>query len=249
MKVVNCSTVSALAPQFAIVIYGSGTHRYGRQGAADNVYATVHEISCRGGKKRLKAGTPINRTALTRTLQRLSSRDALQIVPPDVLAIGTDYVAWWLPPARRAIWFGEGTTLRGRHGIVVQPGVIFVAIRNDIYVVAVKGNERPDASTPVYMAPYFNVWSQGRVCKGNVPFPSHPSIDVIAQYTSAFFDSYSTTPNVQRGLVRFRGGPTTLWGDLLDGKHDAFPETALVPLKNNLKGYLQTVIEEQYARD
>jgi PRTRC genetic system protein B len=151
-------------------------------------------------------------------------------------------MAWWVPPARRHIWFrctgGElGAHERGES--VPHPGLVFAAASDRTWRVwAVKGCERPSEATPLFQAPYFNVYGTGAICQGNVDVPTGgfagSVADRIEAWNKAFFDSFFTHPNTQGPLVNYKGGPYRFWRDMLDGRHAVFPESALVPLGTSL---------------
>ena len=97
---------------------------------------------------------------------------------------------------------------------------------------------RVDKATPLFQAPYFNVYGTGAICQGNVDVPTGgfagSVADRIEAWNKAFFDSFFTHPNTQGPLVNYKGGPYRFWRDMLDGRHAVFPESALVPLGTSL---------------
>ena len=92
----------------------------------------------------------------------------------------------------------------------------------------------------MFRAPYFNVWESGQICVGNVDLPERATAEKLDEWTSAFFDSWFTHPNVHNNLVRYRGGAYRFWRDMLDGKHVVFPERTLVDLDRTLGEALQS---------
>lgn len=92
----------------------------------------------------------------------------------------------------------------------------------------------------MFRAPYSNVWESGQICVGNVDLPERATAEKLDEWTSAFFDSWFTHPNVHSNLVRYRGGAYRFWRDMLDGKHVVFPERTLVDLDRTLGEALQS---------
>ena len=78
------------------------------------------------------------------------------------------------------------------------------------------------------------MWKGGAICHGNVGVPDCAIAQRIEAWNTAFFGSFFTHPNVQKGLVKYRGGSYRFWKDMLDGKFKSFPQRVLVPLNATL---------------
>jgi PRTRC genetic system protein B len=242
MKVIDCTQAVALLPHYALILYGE---RSASQGAY--AYATAHELKAEKNGWRLGAGAPLRRDLLSDALYALLGAGQADLLPADILGVGPGYLAWWCPPQRRAVFFAAGSALGERHAAVPHPGLVFAWTLRDLHVMALRGGDRPDGHTRLYNTPYWNVWARGRVCKGNAPFPERPGVDQIAATEQAFFYSRNTHPNVKGRLVRYRGGSLALWRDLLDGKHEGFPERVLVSAKLNVAQFLRACIGGHYG--
>lgn len=221
--------------QKAILLYGRDEHT--------PTFATVHPIDVpERGQPVIRAGNPVDRRSLEAFATALSgaNRTGMGMLPPNVLSIGPTHTVWWSPPAKRSVFFrareaddeddDEKVSVGKRRGITPHPGLIFVVKEDAWYVFAVKGDQRPTADTELFVAPYFNVWVGGQVCTGNVRLPRSLLADQIKAWEAAFFESNFTHPNTSF-LVRHEGGAHQLWIDLLDKKFEHFPETVLIPLR------------------
>ena len=232
------ATLTAAA---AIVIY------HGPQTA----YASVHPLICDEQRPnrppRLGVGVPVDRLALAKTLRELLHAGGLEILPSNVLSVGSDYVVWWQPPSQRGIWFASGSIVGERAAVTPHPGLIFVAVRNDLFVAATDETERPAENSPLYLAPYCNVWADGRVCQGNVEFPKTPVAANVQAYDEAFFNSRFTHLTHNKKLTSYRGGIAKLWRDLLDGKHETFPQKTLIARNQTLREFATNVIGGRHA--
>lgn len=210
------------------------------RGAQGTAFATVHEIAVVDGEPTILAGkamTPRAAITLARELSKGVSHGGF--IPETVLYMDGDLLLWWVPPMRRHIAFRAkelGTEERGE--VVPHPGLVFAASSKIWAVWAVKGDKRPAPDTPLYQVPYFNVWQTGRICQGNVEVPEGTTAEKIDAWNSAFFSSYFTHPNVQKNLVKYRGGAFKFWRDMLDGKFSMFPEKVLVPANTTLNALL-----------
>ena len=219
----------------AVLIYGS----------ARGGFATVHDVSNTDGKPVIKAGVPATRSALMNAMAALQHNDiAPEILPGHILAKGEDYLVWWRKPCHRQVWFrthefGECTA------VVPHPSVLFMArpLSKEMFVFALNGEERPEPETPLYQAPYFNVWAGGRLCVGNVTLPSGGMAYQPEAWEDIFYASWFTHPNVQR-LINYRPGAYAFWKRLLDGKEKKFPSQRLLKDRDTVGSAFKRIMKE-----
>jgi PRTRC genetic system protein B len=228
----------------AILLYTSRTAMDGT-----DVYATVHDIERnRPGGPRLAAGKPATTESCAAFARAMADRAAFSgWIAPEILFIGPRTVAWWRAPAVATMFFATiddkdpARHIGERNGRIQQPGLVHVLAEGDWSVFAVKGAARPGPATPLFHAPYFNVYANGGLCEGNIRRPKRVTPETLAEFERAFFHSRFTHPNEDsRKLTRYRGGLHALWRDLLDGKHKTFPEGSLLPQgKDTLESLLR----------
>lgn len=205
-------------------------------GGHGTAFATVHEVAMVDGEPTILAGkamTPRAAIALARALSKGVSHGGF--IPDTVLYTDGDLLLWWVPPMKRHIAFRSpqiGDAERGE--VVPHPGLVFAASSKTWAVWSVKGGQRPAPDSALYQAPYFNVWGNGRICQGNVEVPNGTTAEKIDAWNAAFFGSFFTHPNLQKGLVKYRGGAYRFWKDMLDQKFASFPEKVLVPTKSRV---------------
>lgn len=235
----------------AVLVYES------REGArsASYAYATIHSIESKGRRLRLGAGKPATKEASAAFARALGAASTLSgFLPEDMLYLGARSIAWWRRPKLANMYFDTTKKAAGdqqedrshagaigkRAGKVMQPGLVFAVTPSAWYVFAVRGGGRPGPDTPLFRAPYFNVWKSGQVCTGNVRLPDTLSTSALERYERAFFDSEFTHPNVhgRERLLIHPAGSYTFWKEILDRKDQeaAFPEKALVDAKLTLDG-------------
>lgn len=205
-----------------------------------NVLATLHAIEDADGDPVIGAGMAVTRRATLDMARALGKQIGhVGFLPDTVLYTNGDTLAWWVPPARRHVMFrvddahAEAMGGMERGASVPHPGLVFAANSKAWHVWAVKGAARPTPASPLYQAPYFNVYDNGAICRGNVPVPNGTTAEKIGAWNDAFFRSYFSHPNDSQ-LVNYRGGAYRLWRDLLDGARRRFPERALVPTGKSL---------------
>lgn len=207
------------------------------RGNGGATFATVHAVGEKGGVSVILEGKPMTPAVAVRLARELSKQATRGgFVPPNLLYMDGETIAWWVPPERRHIAFRApelGAPERGE--TVPHPGLVFaVDGRRAWRVWAVLGGHRPDDKTMLFQAPYFNVWAEGVICTGNVTLPDGTTAEKIEAWNRVFFGSFFTHPNANGPLVTYRGGAYKFWRDMLDGKHAAFPERVLVPCKKTL---------------
>lgn len=236
----------------AILIYAAVPHRealFNDERAGDNMYATLHQIERRRvGGPHLAAGVPATAEACGEFAKAISLRAAFSgFMSPQLLYVGPQVVAWWRAPAPARVWFDSSVEAAGdqtavkigkRSGITPHPGVVFLLAQGTWYVYAVKGAERPGPESALFMAPYFNVWTNGQICEGNVKRPGRVNAETMQDFERAFFDSRFTHPNVKK-LVNHPGGAGAFWTALLDGRWKTFPERCLLPKKRTIEQRLK----------
>lgn len=206
------------------------------RGASDSALATVHKIEEIDGEPVVLAGQAMTPRAAIQLARALSKRVAHGgFLPETVLYMDGDVLLWWVPPARRHIVFRAPELSAPERGEVVpHPGLVFAASSAVWKVWAVKGKHRPTLQSALFQAPYFNVYEDGDICRGNVEVPDGTTAEKIDAWNAAFFSSFFTHPNVKGKLVRYRSGSYAFWRDMLDGKFTKFPEHVLVDTKNTL---------------
>ena len=206
------------------------------RGASDRALATVHKIEEVDGEPVILAGQAMTPRAAIQLARALSKGVAHSgFLPETVLYVDGELLLWWVPPAERHIVFRApelGAPERGE--VVPHPGLVFAASSSVWKVWAVKGKHRPTLQTALFQAPYFNVYEDGDICRGNVQGPDGTTAEKINAWNAAFFSSFFTHPNSNGKLVRYRGGSYAFWRDMLDGKFTKFPERVLVDVKITL---------------
>ncbi len=207
----------------AILLYGE------RGGQA--VFASVHGIqTSKEGVATIEAGTPVSKIGLVKMMQTLVPEDyaPAELLGNHILAKGSDYLVWYCKPQKRQVWFKNKEIGQDVSATTYQPGLVFIISKGHWYVFAVKGSKRPTSSTPLYVAPYLNVWKGGCICTGNIETPKGELKFSTAAWEEAFFRSYFTHPNQHEkgALTSYRGGIFSLWRALMKGR--AFPTESLV---------------------
>jgi PRTRC genetic system protein B len=196
------------------------------------VLVTSHDVDTPDGEApTLLGGHPLTREqadTLARTL--LEYAPTRTVLPPQVVCWDGARLAWWTPAQRRRIWFDR----REKPGLqhvsrreVQHPPLLWVVEARRLHLFALGANERPDAASPLFQAPYLNTYADGWVC-GEFDWPATVSPEAIPDWEARFFDSSGTKVWASR-LTAYPGGHDALWPAMLEA--DTFPLETLVPLQ------------------
>ncbi|CAE6811401.1 hypothetical protein R69658_05421 [Paraburkholderia aspalathi] len=210
--------------------------------ANGEIYATQHGARVVDDRPVLLPGVPMTLESLADFAELAAKRTSYRgFVHDRVVYLAPNTMAWWLPACTRRVWFAADNILGNRSGECKHPPLVFLVNKRSWSVFALRSNERPDADTKLYQAPYYNVWDSGEICVGNVDTPDAINSDSIAPYEDAFFRSRFTHSNTEK-LIRRRGGAARLWLDLLEGTE--FPLHQLVDTKRTLANVINDLTDK-----
>lgn len=75
-------------------------------------------------------------------------------------------VMWYTPGMSANLYFAK--TLSIPDGMAQLPPLIWKASKTNLQIWATRQGQRPQADTELFLAPFFNLYHDGRVCMGNV---------------------------------------------------------------------------------
>jgi PRTRC genetic system protein B len=153
-----------------------------------------------------------------------------EVLPQNVLAKTDRMIVWWTPAQRRPMFYenseGKASKLNGR--VFPQPPLVWRVSNNELNIRALIENKRPEGTTKLAVAPFWNLSDDGRVCTDTMRRPDSASVAAIPAWERGFYESAFTHANVGR-LTRHEGGFEGLWTGLA-GKHKQFPFETLIVL-------------------
>jgi PRTRC genetic system protein B len=148
-------------------------------------------------------------------------------------------IVWWTPARRQQMFYenaeGKASDLNGC--IFPQPPLVWKAAGSELSVRALVANKRPQATTPLAVAPFWNLSDDGRVCTGTMRRPESATVAAIPAWERGFYESAFTHANVGR-LTRHEGGFEGLW-ESLKGKRRRFPTESLIQLPQTLEQFVR----------
>lgn len=162
------------------------------------------------------------------------------LLPSHVLHINpaeNGSVVWYTKPQTRKLYFTESL------GLAIQelplPALIWTADKNRLHIFALSGKTKPQLSTPLYNAPFFNLYHNGNVCMGSVDVRISQSAaleDFIAAWEGYFFGSYFS--HLIGGHNPVKGNLISLYQRLAN-TGCPFPTEELVAYNKQLKHLLR----------
>lgn len=225
-------------PKSALVFYES-------KGLDKEVYVEHFDIDINGKPINAHPLTEREAGALAKALTTEKQKQTAflksgGILPTNILHINPSRdkgaVIWYTKSQKRPLYFIEGLGIPSGQGFV--PAMVWQATKNSLRVCALFGNSRPTEKTPLYYAPFFNIYEDGRVCMGSV------SIDIkesacVEEFTKAwedyFFNSYFSHLMGENSPVK--GNCVSLWKDLVDTGR-TFPKEVLKKNNKTIKNLL-----------
>lgn len=161
------------------------------------------------------------------------------LMPNNILQIklgGNGTVIWFSKAQKRQLFFIESLGIP--NGIANVPTLLWKATANSISVYALKTNRRPTANTPLYYAPFFNVYENGNVCMGTMKIEMQKAKyleDFINDWEQHFFNSYFS--HLLDSYCPTKLNTVTLWKKLIN-TDKPFPTNELKKNNRTLKDLL-----------
>jgi len=162
------------------------------------------------------------------------------LLPKNVLYINPSeqgYAVWHTPKQRVQLYFVDSLAIPC--GMASIPPLVWKASKEELYVYALDADTEIGETTPLYKAPFFNLYQDGRVCMGTVKknIPADCSLqEFMGLWQKYFFDSYFSHLLGDKSPVN--GNIIQLW-QILVGSKKQFPVKSLIKngyaLKNLLK--------------
>lgn len=161
------------------------------------------------------------------------------LMPSSILHLnsGTDgYAVWHTPPQSVKLLFTEN--LRIPSGNANIPALVWKAGKANLQVFSIVDTVLQE-STPLYFAPFFNLYQDGRVCMGNVRIriPGDCGLEQFMKlWQEYFFNSYFS--HLIGGHQPVKGNIVQLWQQLT-ATGEPFPTETLNTTQYQLKNLIR----------
>ncbi|MCA3043933.1 MAG: PRTRC system protein B [Rhodocyclaceae bacterium] len=232
-------------PVRALVLYSvSETSYYGISSNRAMAFATVHDIACDGKKPpRLLPAQPLATNTLEKMLTELQGVAPLAYIAPNVLAQSKNITVWWRPTSTATLSLRCVDHMGANYAsldllklVVPLPALVFKLdkARGALGVFALNASERPTPSTPLFRAPFANVYDAGDVCLGTVKHTTDYETAEHNFIVSEFTHDVGSVARIKGGGPSWR-----FWHRLAKSGRKTFPVDKLAPTNRTLAGWLK----------
>lgn len=150
------------------------------------------------------------------------------LLPANVIYMDTSAngcVVWHTPPRKMQLFFINQLSIPC--GKAWVPSLLWKASKTDLHIYALTGISRPNLKTPLYYAPFFNIYEDGRVCMGTVDtlITTNLSLEAFMKaWEKYFFNSYFS--HMIGGVAPIQGNIVQLWQQQISTNR-RFPQDCL----------------------
>lgn len=195
---------------------------------------TAHDIHHRDGKSDLGPGRVFSEQDKEELMNVLSSNlsRSMELLSPYCLAQGTETLMWYRPRQKTTI------NVSGREVRVPLPSLVFLCHRRNLYVMAYRGNRRPDQDTRLFFCGLPNIQSEkGNWCAGGNRLPEQPRQRHIESIERMFFES----PFTHWGIIQpMNAASMDEWFDDISRKA-GYPMKSLQQYNGHLINWFQGI--------
>jgi PRTRC genetic system protein B len=226
---INLQGADSLSLQGAILVY-KGTR---------DVFASWHEATVgKGTAPQLGPALPLSTMFLKSLAEGLGSNLRTELLPPNVLVRTPDTLVWWTPATCRRMFFSQSDEILGPLSgrSFPHPALVFRVSGRELRIRAISQSKRPDATTPLFVAPYYNTQESGLVCQGSMRSPDGPLVNAMTAWEDAFFASEFTHLWGGGRMCRHKQGVAGLWKSLEGAK--VFPVRLLANARQTLQQFV-----------
>lgn len=226
---ISLQGADSVALQGAILVY---------RGARD-VFASWHEATVgKGAAPQLGPALPLSTMFLRSLTEGLGSNLRTELLPPNVLVRTPDTLVWWTPATSRRMFFSQFDEILGPLSgrSFPHPALVFRVSGRELRIRAISQSKRPDAITPLFVAPYYNTQENGLVCQGSMRSPDGPFVNAMTAWEDAFFTSEFTHLWGGGRMCQHKQGVAGLWKSVEGAK--VFPVRQLANARQTLQEFV-----------
>lgn len=220
------------------------------QGSTGSAFATVNTV---GDKGIVLAGAPLDNADVEELFKTDGNRNGSGYLPENILEFSRETITWHVKQKTAPIFF-KATSTTGRemnkiNGKNVRwPALLFRLKRQSLQCWALTSDKRPEPSTALYRAPFWNTGDGATVCMpsgireklwskngiGNI------SLATIQGMQNAFYESAFSHPSGDATrLFNYKGGHDAYWLAAVKSPAAKFPVSVLIKTKLKLKDILK----------
>lgn len=236
MKVSYVSDSSAAMLDKAILLYSGSSN-----------FATLHDVR----DNVIQPGRPLDTADLEQLFRNDGKRGSGCVyLPENVLQYNRDSITWYARQKTAPIFFkasiaGHAKMNKINGKSVRWPALLFRLQQSSLECFALSNDKRPEPSTALYRAPFWNVSDAATVCMPSGIREKLWSKDGIGNITlnamqvmeEAFYQSAFSHPNDKKSIIR--GGHNAYWLAAVKHPEVKFDTAALIKTGLKLKDILK----------
>lgn len=222
----------------ALLVYGSESNFFGGTSKVGEAYAVAARAHTDGARVALDPWQPVTTEFVQALAQGLGVSLPREVLPENVLCRTQEVVVWWTKPGLRTLFFSDTLKMGKLDGEDFPvPALVWRLDLKDrrLRLRALRAARRPAAGTPLFVAPFLNVYPDGLVCQGSMRRPKVASVAELAAWESGFFGAAGTSQLTPKACAR--GQLPALWKRLKGKK--AFPAAELLDTGQTLAAFLE----------
>lgn len=225
-------------PKSALVFYET-------KGTNTDVYVEHFDMDKNGNPINAHPLTVKEAQALTKALNTEKEKNKAFLKPKGILPTSILFinpsengtVLWYTKAQQRPLFFVKDLEIP--NGKAHVPPMLWYANKNSLFVFAITSDRRPHEKTPLFYAPFLNIYETGNVCMGTVDVNIKNSASV-EEFTKAwecyFFNSYFS--HLMQNHNPVKGNCVNLWKELIK-TGNVFPKVVLKKNNRTLKNLLR----------
>ncbi len=161
------------------------------------------------------------------------------LLPDNILYVRANrqgFAIWFTRSQKVHLFFKE--TISVPCGEAYVPAIVWKADKDSLLVYALANDTKPTINTPLYHAPFFNVYANGNVCMGSVDVEVEKNCsleDFMEQWQSYFFNSYFS--HMVSEHIPVRTNLIQLWNKQVSSKKK-FPTDVLIKNRMAIKNLI-----------
>jgi PRTRC genetic system protein B len=147
--------------------------------------------ACKDAPPTLGPAQPLTVAFIESLTRSLSGSVQAEVLPANILAKADRMIVWWTPARHRQMFYenSEGKAAELNGCIFPQPPLVWRVSNGELNIRALTGNKRPDGTTKLAVAPFWNLSDDGRVCTGTMRRPDSASVASIPAWERGFYES------------------------------------------------------------
>ncbi|OJY94819.1 MAG: PRTRC system protein B [Citrobacter freundii] len=224
-------------PKTALVFYEA-------KGTNTEVYVEYFDMDRNGNPINAHPLTVKEAQYLSKALDTTKERNKAFLKSKSIIAgnvLYTDpsengFAIWFTKATSKNLFFIDGLNIP--NGVASVPALLWIASKQKLYIYALKSDRKPTERTPLYHAPFFNVYADGNVCMGSVDVSIRKSASLeefIAAWETYFFNSYFS--HLMQNHNPIQGNCVSLWKKLRK-TGEPFPKDVLKKTDRTIKNIL-----------